>query len=115
VLYYFNFLTVIYILLNETVSMLIRTIKNDQVQTFLQELTPTASTDYSLWKATKNFKRVTLPSPPLRKHLGTWANSNVDRAHAFAHHLSEIFNPTLRKIYQQMMKLSSNFSKPPIN
>jgi hypothetical protein len=26
-------------------------------------------------------------------HLGTWANSNFDKAHAFAHHLSEIFQP----------------------
>jgi hypothetical protein len=45
--------------------------------------------DYSLWKATKNLKRITHPSPPLRAHLGTWANSNFDKAHAFAHHLSE--------------------------
>jgi hypothetical protein len=44
-----------------------------------------------LWKATKNFKGVTHPSPPLRTHLGTWANSNFDKARAFAHHLSEIF------------------------
>jgi hypothetical protein len=68
-------------------------IKNDQVQTFLQELTPTAATDYSLWKATKNLIRITLPSPPLRTHLGTWANSNFDKTRAFAHHLSEIFQP----------------------
>jgi hypothetical protein len=46
-----------------------------------------------LWKATKNLKRVTLPSPPLRTHLGTWANSNFDKARAFAHQLSEIFQP----------------------
>jgi hypothetical protein len=42
---------------------------------------------------TKNLKRITLPSPPLRTHLGTWANSNFDKARAFAHHLSEIFQP----------------------
>jgi hypothetical protein len=46
-----------------------------------------------LWKAIKNLKRVTHPSPPLRTHLGTWANSNFDKARAFAHHLSEIFQP----------------------
>jgi hypothetical protein len=38
----------------QDLKQIIRTIKNDQVQTFLQELTPTAATDYSLWKATKN-------------------------------------------------------------
>jgi hypothetical protein len=65
--------------------------KNDQVQTFLQERTPTEATGYSLWKATKNLKRVTLPTPPLRTHLSTSANSNYDKAHSFAHHFSEIF------------------------
>jgi hypothetical protein len=77
----------------QDIKQLLRTIKNDQVQTFLQELTPTAATDYSLWKATKNHKRVTLPSPPLRTHLRTWTNNNFDKAHTFAHHLSEIFQP----------------------
>jgi hypothetical protein len=74
-------------------KQLIHAIKNDQVQTFLQELTATAATDYSLWKATKNLKRVTHPSTSLRTHLGSWANSNFDKAHALAHHLSEIFQP----------------------
>jgi hypothetical protein len=71
----------------QDLKQLIRTVKNDQVQTFLQELTPTAATDYSLWKATKNLKRVTHSSPPLRTHIGTWVNSNFNKAHAFAHHL----------------------------
>jgi hypothetical protein len=77
----------------QDLKQLIRTLKNDQVQTFLQELTPTAATDYSLWKATKNLKRVTYYSPSLRTHLGTWTNSNFDKAHAFAQHLSGIFQP----------------------
>jgi hypothetical protein len=25
--------------------------------------------------------------------LGTWASSNIDKAHAFAHHLAEVFQP----------------------
>jgi hypothetical protein len=74
----------------QDLKQLIRRIKNDQVQIFLQELKPTAATDYSLWKATKT---LTHPSPPLRTHFGTWANSNFDKAHAFAHHLADIFQP----------------------
>jgi hypothetical protein len=77
----------------QDLKQLIRTSKNDQVHAFLQELTPTAATDYPLWKATKNLKRVTHSSPPLRTHLGTWADSNFDKAHAFAHHLSGMFQP----------------------
>jgi hypothetical protein len=72
---------------------LLRRIKNDRVQTFLQGLQPTASTDYSLWKATKNLKRITQPSPPLRTPFGTWANSNSDKAHDFANHLANVFQP----------------------
>jgi hypothetical protein len=40
-------------------KQLLRRIKNDRVQTLLQGLQPTASTDCSLWKATKNLKRIT--------------------------------------------------------
>jgi hypothetical protein len=56
--------------------------KNDCIQTFLQGLTPTESTDYSLWKATKKIKHVKEPSPPLRTSQGNWARSNVEKAHA---------------------------------
>jgi hypothetical protein len=38
--------------------------KNDCFQTFLLGLTPTESTDYSLWKATKKIKQAKKPSPP---------------------------------------------------
>jgi hypothetical protein len=82
----------------QDLKQLICRINNDQVQTFLQELTPKAATDYSLWKATKPLKRVTHPSPPLRKHLGTWAKSNFDKAHAFAITYLKFSNPNLRKI-----------------
>jgi hypothetical protein len=58
--------------------------RNDCVQTFLQGLQPTES-DYSLWKATKNTKRITQPSPQLRTPLGTWANSNIETTQTHPH------------------------------
>jgi hypothetical protein len=63
------------------------------LQKFLQGLTPTESTDYSLWKATTKIKQVKKPSPPLRTSQGTWARSNVQKAHAFAEHLADVFQP----------------------
>jgi hypothetical protein len=63
------------------------------IQTFLQGLTPTESTDHSLWKAIKKIKRVKKPSPPLRTSQGTWVRSNVEKAHAFAEHLANVFQP----------------------
>jgi hypothetical protein len=43
----------------QDLKQLIRQIKNDRVQSYLQDLQPTAAADYSLWKATKSLKRIT--------------------------------------------------------
>jgi hypothetical protein len=58
----------------------------------LQGLTPTESIDYSLWKGAKELKQVKETSP-LRTSQETWARSNVEKAHAFAEHLAEVFQP----------------------
>jgi hypothetical protein len=66
--------------------------KNDYIQTFLQVLKPTESTDYSLWTAIKKIKQVKKPSPPLRTSQGTWARSNVTEliANVFSHILQKM-------------------------
>jgi hypothetical protein len=46
-----------------------------------------------LWKVTKSLKRITQPSTPIRTPLGIWASSNIHKAHAFARHLAEVFQP----------------------
>jgi hypothetical protein len=78
----------------QKLKQLLNNNKNDCIQTFLQGLTPTESTDYSLWKATKKMKQVKKP-PPLRTSQGTWARSNVEKAHAFSEHLVKVFQPHL--------------------
>jgi hypothetical protein len=65
--------------------------KNYNIQTFLNGLTPTASTDYSLWKTTRNL--VTQTSTPLRTPQGTWARTNADKAQASSNHLASVFQP----------------------
>jgi hypothetical protein len=65
--------------------------KNDCIQTFLQGLTPTESTDYSLQKVTEKIKHVEKPFPPLLTSQGTGARSNVRKAHAFTKHLRDVF------------------------
>jgi hypothetical protein len=67
--------------------------KNYNIQTFLNGLTPTASTDYSLWKTTKKLKKVTQTSTPLRTPQGTWARTYADKEQAFANHLATVFQP----------------------
>jgi hypothetical protein len=53
---------------------------NASFQTFLQDLSPTAFTDYSLWKAAKKAKQATNSSHPLRTTRGTWARMNAEKA-----------------------------------
>ena len=45
---------------------LLRTHKNESIQNYLQELTPTAATDYSLWRATRKLKHPQHHIQPLR-------------------------------------------------
>jgi hypothetical protein len=63
------------------------------MQTYLQGLTPTDSTDYSLWKVTKKIKQIAESSPPLRTPQGTWARNNAVKAHAFSKHLEQVVQP----------------------
>jgi hypothetical protein len=67
--------------------------KNYNIQTFLNCLTPTITTDYSLWKTTKRLKTVTQTSTPLRAPQGTWARTNADKTQAFANRLASVFQP----------------------
>jgi hypothetical protein len=67
--------------------------KNFNIRSFLQGLTPTASTDYSLWKTTKKLKPVTQTSSPIRTPQVTWARSNAEKAQAFVSHLASVFQP----------------------
>lgn len=67
--------------------------RNESFQDYLQELTPTKSTDYSLWKATKRLKQPSQPVPPIRKEDGTWARCEKEKADVFANHLTKVFQP----------------------
>jgi hypothetical protein len=66
---------------------------NASFQTFLQDLSPLASTDYSLWKEAKKAKQATNSSQPLRTTRETWARTNTEKAQTFADHLATVFEP----------------------
>ena len=71
----------------------IKQIKNDSINTYLQKLTNDTSTDYSLWKATKNLKRPIMQIPPIRQEDGSWAKNNEQKAKIFAKQLEKTFQP----------------------
>jgi hypothetical protein len=60
--------------------------------------------------------------PPFRPSQGTWARSNVEKAHAFAEHLANVFQPHLSENEPEeeeealMQLLVTPYQlKPPIN
>lgn len=83
-------------LLNNLTRMLKREIQNfkdEKMNMYLRQLTSDCTTDYSLWKTTKNLKKPIMAIPPIKKGDGCWAVSNEQKASRFAEHLEQIFQP----------------------
>lgn len=67
--------------------------RNNKIASYLQKITPTEATDYSLWKATKKINRPQNYIAPIRKNTGDWARTDHEKGLAFALHLSDVFKP----------------------
>jgi hypothetical protein len=68
-----------------------------------------------MWKATKRIKQVKKPSPPLRTSQGTWARSNVEKAHASSEYLANVFTRIPQKMNPKRKKHLNNFWRLPTN
>lgn len=77
----------------KNLKMTLKETKNQEIQLYLSKLSSTASTDYSLWKATKKLKQPKAHFPPIRMVNGNWARSNKEKADTFAIHLTKVFQP----------------------
>jgi hypothetical protein len=58
--------------LNNLTSQLkeeIKQLKNDTISEFLRELTNDSSTEYSLWKTTKNLRIPIMQTPPIKNWM----------------------------------------------
>lgn len=66
--------------------------KNQAIQQYLEKLTPTQATDYSLWKATKKLKQPIQHIPSIRAN-NEWARNAKQKADLFANHLAKVFTP----------------------
>ena len=63
------------------------------IQSYLESLTATEATEYSLWKATKQLNRPQTHIPPLRTAACDWAKSDSQKAHVLADHFAHVFQP----------------------
>lgn len=78
---------------NNGLNRLIKKIKQESFNSYLLNLSPQADHDYSLWKATKRFKRPVIHVPPLKNAQGGWAKRDEEKAELFAQHLATVFQP----------------------
>lgn len=67
--------------------------KNQGVRTFLENLSASKSTEYSLWKVARKIKQSQKTDPPVRRRDGDWTRSEQEKADAFAEHLGSVFKP----------------------
>lgn len=77
--------------LSNELKLLIKKIKNESINRYLQGLSAEKDTEYFLWKATKGLKRPKIQISPIRKDDTTWARSSKQKAKLFAMHLEETF------------------------
>jgi hypothetical protein len=72
-------------------KLLLNDLKPQAILSYLETLTATEATEYSLWKATKRLNRPQTHIPPLRTAAGDWAKSDTQKAHVLADHFAHIF------------------------
>lgn len=84
---------------------LISTLENDNIPHYLSNLDPTRDTNYLLWKATKNLKRLKIHISPLNAGNGGWAKSNKEKPTIFTEHLKTVFQLLPENNPEQTMKI----------
>jgi hypothetical protein len=68
-----------------------------------------------LWKTIKKIKQVKKYSAPLRTSQGTWARTNIDKAHVFTKHLAKAFSHIPQEMNLKRKKHLPISWKPPTN
>lgn len=71
---------------------MIREFKEESFNEYVENLSATEDSDYSLWKATKRINQPRNPVPPLRSTYG-WARTDLEKASLFADQLENRFQP----------------------
>ena len=74
-------------------TKIIKKYKNDCFQKYLVNLFPSADSNYSLWKASRNLTRPPQIIRPIRCPQGGWARSPIEKANLLANYLSNVFKP----------------------
>lgn len=79
--------------ISNRVNRLTKQYKQKSLDNYLSNLDPGKDKDYSLWKATRRFKRPIIRIPPIKDSRGTWLRRDDEKTEYFAKHLAEVFQP----------------------
>ena len=95
---------------------MLKNIEDENMSKYLQSLTPTETSNYSLWKATKNVQKQTNHNSAIKMANGQWAKNDADIANTFATHLSSVFTPYPRSTFittnEECLIVNSVFQPP---
>lgn len=86
--------------------------KNKAVQQYLENLSANKQDDYTLWKATKYFRRMPKVNQPIRNEEGHWAKNNKGKAKLFVNHLKKVFTPN-DTVLPNIQKIINNSLEEP--
>ena len=94
-------------------TKIIKKYKNDCFQKYLVNLSPSADSNYSLWKASRKLTR----PPPIRCPQDGWARSPIEKANLFVNYLPNAFKPHASNATPKITEyLHSPFQmSPPLN
>lgn len=79
--------------LTKKVKSVLFQFKNDSFHLYLESLSPSKDSDYSLWKATRKIRRPLNSNPPLKADLGEWVRDDYNKANLFASYMESVFQP----------------------
>jgi hypothetical protein len=71
------------IIYNRLKRRLHNTLANARNMSFEEFIPSLRKDDYTIWKATKKFKRPQISTPPIRKADRSWAKSDLEKAKKF--------------------------------
>lgn len=99
--------------ISKELKKLMLDLKNKGIQNYLEHLSPTEATNYSLWKAIKFLKRPQQYHPPIKNKNNEWAKTSKEKALAFGEHLMNVFQPFSDEIPREKLEEVEEFLEAP--
>lgn len=75
----------------------LKTVRKSVIQKYLEELTSTENTNYSLWRAIRNIKQSKQAVPPIKNTADKRARKVIEKTRAFGEYQQKVFEPPIEE------------------